>query len=95
MLEVALMRALRVDLGIAVSLHTFAGLIDIEKFFDIVRISHLIQAGLELGFCPITLHMALPMHIAPRTLCVTTPVGKYYTNPDQRLVHFIWMCNFC
>ena len=80
-LEVALMRALKVDLGIAAGLHAFAGLIDIKKFSDNIRISSMIEAGLKLDCCPIVMYMALLMHLAPRVLCVPAPAGHYFTDP--------------
>ena len=80
-LEVVVVRALRIDLGVSAGLSTFVGLFDITKFVEHIRLSTMIEAGLKLEFCPIVMFMALLMHTAPRTLCISTSAGKYFTDP--------------
>ena len=54
-ITVALLRSLKIDLAKSNGLISIAGLIDIKKFFDSIKVADLIRAGFDLGFHPVVL----------------------------------------
>ena len=67
-LDAALNRSLLAEVAHRLGEHSVAVLWDLEKFFDTISTSDLIEAAMELDFPPLPLYLAMLQHLAPRRL---------------------------
>jgi hypothetical protein len=82
-LQVALCRALKIDIAKCMDLHMAVFLFDLAKFFDSVRLSHLITACIDRDFPAIIMLMALKVHRAARIIQAVTNAGVCMSEPTM------------